>query len=93
MSQIVIELHFSVGPRVKTVKYTLRGELTGAVCSFKLMGTEVVPESVLRLPMLASTSGSSRSGFIVFASDGKSATYVEVSGRKLGNIEEATRLD
>jgi len=79
-------------PQVKTVKYALSGEFTGAVCSFELTSTDVLPEKISRLSILAGGGNRSRSGFIVFASDGKAAAYVEVAGRKLGKLEKAEKL-
>jgi hypothetical protein len=79
-------------PQVKTVKYTLSGDFTGAVCSFKLTSTDVSPEKLSRLSILAGGGSRSRSGFLVFASGGKTATYVEVADRKLGKLEKAEKL-
>ena len=74
----------SFGETDKVDTYVLSGNLTGALCEFKMTigeKREGGPAAVL----LANPP--SKFGFIVFASDGKSATYVELSDSKLGKTE------
>jgi tetratricopeptide (TPR) repeat protein len=72
------------GQTAKVDIYVLSGKLTGAVCEFQMTigekGEHGTPGVLLANPP-------SKFGFIVFASDGESATYVELSDSKLGKTE------
>jgi tetratricopeptide (TPR) repeat protein len=73
-------------PRIE--RYILKGPLTGAVCRFELTVTELS-----EYPAITGLWGQPgpKSGFIVFADDGRRADYVEVADGKLGQIEKLTR--
>jgi hypothetical protein len=77
---------------VRIDRYTLNGNLTGAVCEFGLTVADVSPNASLYGVSLLSRYGT-KSGFILFATDGRSATYVELSDRKLGKPEELTKAE
>jgi lipopolysaccharide biosynthesis regulator YciM len=72
----------------RTDKYVLEGEITGSVCKFDLTIVEK------NIPTFRSILGSSskRSGFIVFDSNGKCATYVENAEKKFGERQLITRI-
>src|SRR6266852_1301957 len=73
---------------VRIDRYTLNGNLTGAVCEFKLEVADVSPNASLGISLLSRYG--TKSGFILFAPDGRSATYVELSDRRLGKPETLT---
>lgn len=74
---------------VRTDKYTLNGKLRGSVCQFDLFredtGEHVSLSSLMSAPK-------SKSGFILFEPDGKSASYIELSDDKLGKSETIFKL-
>jgi len=62
----------------KIENYTLDGTIKGAVCKFSMTVTEPVQH-----PFGSIMGGQgTRTGFIVFATDGKSATYAELTNNK-----------
>ena len=76
---------------VRVDKYALEGKLTGLVCRFDLTVTEKNQPSWIVGASLLGGSGA-RSGFIVFAADGKSAIYAETTDRKIGKIENISKM-
>jgi len=85
-------LIFSIDPpSPKTDQYTLKGQFTGAVCKFEITVAEMNPPA-MALPSLWSLATGPKNGMIVFARDGKSASYVEISDRKLGKIETLAKV-
>ena len=76
---------------VRIDRYMLHGKLTGAVCEFNLTVADVGPNASLLGTSLHPRYGT-RSGFISYAPDGRSATYVELSGQKLGKPEKLTKV-
>lgn len=78
-------------PRTRTERYTLKGTLKGAVCKFTVTITQ---QGGLSLGSMGGIlgGGDSRSGFIVFADDGKSGTYAQVKDDKLGVRERIVRV-
>ncbi len=82
-------------PIVKTHRHSLKGKLSGSVCSFKMNVSEIGAENLLAVNTFARLLGSggvTRSGFIVFDARENYATYVEVAEQKLGKIEAITRV-
>ena len=75
---------------VRTDNYALEGKLTGAVCEFKLTIADRSERTSIFAPLLPPLS--TKSGFILFAPDGKSATYVELSDHNLGKEESLTKV-
>ena len=71
-------------PTVRLETYVFTGELTGAACEFALTIGEKSEHGAAGVLL---SNKPSRSGFIVFAEDGTSASYAEVSNSKLGKIE------
>jgi tetratricopeptide (TPR) repeat protein len=84
----------------KTESYSIQGNLTGAVCEFKLTvadKTQRAPRplgSVLSLSALAlyGTTGATKSGFLVFEDNGATALYTEFTDRKLGTPQTIVRV-
>jgi hypothetical protein len=73
-------------PKVDT--YQLCGKLTGAVCEFELRIAEKKEEAgALAAAAMVLSTPPTKFGFIVFAPDASSATYVELSDSKLGKPE------
>ena len=73
----------------KTVDtYVLSGQLTGAVCEFNVTVGERGEHGIAGMLL---GNRPTKFGFIVFASDVKSARYVELSDSKLGKIETVER--
>lgn len=70
----------------KTSRYSLRGTMTGSVCEFQLRVGEVSSG------LLGALGDELKSGFIVFLSDGKSATYIQLSDGKLERPEKVTKV-
>ncbi len=76
-------------PSVKTETYTFDGKMKGAVCEFVItISKKGSPESANALLAGPPT----KSGFIVFEPDGRSAAYTELSGGKLSKIETLTKI-
>lgn len=76
-------------PRID--QYTLKGKFTGAVCKFEItIADKATAES--GLGSLWSLANWPKNGMIVFAPNGRSASYVEATDRKLGKIEIITKL-
>ncbi|MFZ0979176.1 MAG: hypothetical protein WAN23_07200, partial [Candidatus Acidiferrales bacterium] len=69
---------------VRVDTYVLSGKLTGAVCDFQVIVGEKGEGGIVGLIL---SNEPSKFGFIVFASDGGSAKYVELSDSKLGKTE------
>jgi tetratricopeptide (TPR) repeat protein len=75
---------------VRTEKYSLEGRLTGAVCEFELTVTDI---SQSWGPLGSILGGPNRrSGFIIFGQDGRSATYAELAGQKIGERKQIVRV-
>jgi tetratricopeptide (TPR) repeat protein len=79
-------------PRTRTEKYTLKGTLKGAVCKFTITITQ---QGSVSLGTIGGILGGadSRTGFIVFADDGKSGTYAQVKDERLGDRERIVRIE
>ncbi len=74
---------------MKTETYTFDGKMKGAVCEFVItISKKGSPESANALLAGPPT----KSGFIVFEPDGRSAAYTELSGGKLSKIETLTKI-
>jgi hypothetical protein len=71
-------------PTERVDTYVISGKLTGAVCEFKVTAGEKTDSGIVGV-ILANPP--SKFGFILFASDGKSAIYAELSDSKLGKTE------
>lgn len=85
-------LHIGEPAPPKFDTYTFKGKLTGTVCEFELtIEDNSESASITGLPSLAGPT--TKSGFVVFAEDGKAATYAEISDRKLGKLESITKAD
>lgn len=69
----------------KTNRYTLNGKLRGALCQFDMVIKDTTDYGSLVGTLLSGSK--TKSGFILFNSEGKSATYVELSDGKLGEAE------
>jgi len=82
----------TAGPTVPRVElYSLKGVMAGAVCEFTLA---VSDEDQATHPGLGSILGAeSRSGFIVFSTEEKSGTYVELKDEKLGGRKKIMKLE
>jgi tetratricopeptide (TPR) repeat protein len=78
---------------VRIDRYMLNGELTGAVCEFKLTVADASPETSLYAGISLHSRYGTKSGFILFAPDGRSATYVELSDHKLGKPATLTKTE
>jgi hypothetical protein len=77
-------------------RYIFEGKLTGAVCDFTINVTETPQNAGVYLSaatLLAGLGGNKKSGFVVFASDGRSATYVELAAGKIGKLKQATKTE
>jgi len=68
--------------------YVLTGKLRGGVCEFQVTVGEKTESGAASILL---GNPPSKFGFIVFASDGKSAKYVERSDSKLGKTEMIKR--
>ena len=77
-------------PTAKTETYTFEGKMSGALCDFVITTTE---KGELHNVYALLAGATTKSGFIVFEQDGKSATYMELSGGKLGKKETIKKLD
>ena len=73
----------------KIENYKLDGTIKGAVCKFSMTVTE--PGQYSFGAILGGRG--TRSGFIVFAADGKSATYTEIEDSKLSAPASIVRLE
>jgi len=73
--------------RKRVERYSLTGKLQGAVCKFALTVSD--PEL---LDFALYGGGDARSGFMVFAADGKSGTYIEVKDDKLTERHDVRRV-
>jgi tetratricopeptide (TPR) repeat protein len=69
------------GTRIE--RYLLSGIFKGAVCKFSITVSEPGQRGLRGIGMLGGRS--TRTGFIIFAADGKSGTYAELADDKLGS--------
>jgi len=74
----------------RTDRYSLEGMMTGSVCEFELTIAEVSGDVIMAIGL--SYLAGPKSGFIIFASDGQSATYAELSDSKLGSQEKLSKV-
>lgn len=84
-------------PEAKTQKidtYTLKGKLTGAVCQFQLTVATKGDQHPVYGSILSTLVGSTRtkSGFIIFGSDGMSATYAELTDRRMSEPQKLSKI-
>jgi tetratricopeptide (TPR) repeat protein len=79
----------------RTEIYSFKGTMLGSCCKFELTSQEKidpVPPGSLGLPMaFALTPSTTKSGFIVFDGNGRSATYIEITDGKLSKPELISR--
>jgi len=75
---------------IRTDRYSLEGTMTGSVCEFELTIADVSGD--LTVPIGLSSLAGPKSGFIVFAAEGQSAIYAELSGGKLGSSERLSKV-
>ena len=76
-------------------RYTLKGNLTGAVCKFDLTVVDASPPDPLAIglyPIPLGSAVTTHSGFIVFAPGGRSAVYMELVDNKLGKQETISKV-
>ncbi|MGD0791649.1 MAG: hypothetical protein ABR920_07740 [Terriglobales bacterium] len=82
-------LAVSAKKETKIEKYTLDGTIKGAVCKFSMTVTEPG-----QYPFGSILGGrGARSGFIVFAADGESATYAELTDNKLSAPAKIVKIE
>jgi tetratricopeptide (TPR) repeat protein len=74
------------GRSTRKRKYTLKGELTGSVCTSNLSVEDVGQGGIL-----GGISTTPKSGFIVFHEDAETAEYVELTDSKLGAPVKLTK--
>jgi hypothetical protein len=76
------------GRSTRKRKYTLKGELTGSVCTFNLSVEDVEQGGIL-----GGVSTTPRSGFIVFSEDAETAEFVELTDSELGAPVKLTKME
>jgi len=80
-------------PKIET--YSFRGTLIGAVCQFTLAVTDKAQRALPAVNALSALLGAVptvKSGFLVFESDGRGAIYAELVERKVGELQQITRI-